>query len=506
MFGSSTSGAGGKWNGGSSPTAGEIGHYGGGGGGGTGSQNYGTATTGGNGGDGYIRIEYQKNTATTGGSYLFTQDGNDAYFVTPGTTTATQITNDRVIQVDITAGGSGYTSTPTATFSAPPAGVRATGSVNLSGGVVTSISITNAGSGYVTAPTISITGGGGSSATATATLSAFPSDPLAVGAIYIDGYTCVLTTTGRLYNSEIERPDLWKALNYISAEAEPDAGVAIAKLFNYVVTFGQWSTEFFSDAGNAQGSPFSNASSYRFEIGCPNGNSVVNVEQSLVFLGQGKTTGIGCYMLNGLSPEKISTRYIERYLNDDPMLNIRAWSFKYAGHTLYVLNLLDSDLTFVYDIDEKVWYQWTSQSGGVETGFDVSYYAHSEDQYYAQEISDGNVYIISPSIYQDAGQDIWVRTVTDLMDNGTTKRKFIRRVEVVGDKTLASAIAMIRHTDDDYYTWSSYRNVDLSVKRTRVVQCGSTRRRAWEFFYSGNTALRVQALEIEFDVGGMDGG
>jgi phage tail sheath protein FI len=83
-----------------------------------------------------------------------------------------------VTAVTTTAGGSGsgYTSVPTVTFSAPDvAGVTATGTAVLGTDAaaqkVVSITITNAGTGYTTAPTITFTGGGGSSATATATIS-----------------------------------------------------------------------------------------------------------------------------------------------------------------------------------------------------------------------------------------------------------------------------------------------------------------------------------------------
>jgi hypothetical protein len=73
----------------------------------------------------------------------------------------------------VTAGGSAYTSSPTVTFSAAPAGgVTATGTATVSGGAVTAIVVTNNGNGYTSAPTISFSGGGGSGATATAVLSA----------------------------------------------------------------------------------------------------------------------------------------------------------------------------------------------------------------------------------------------------------------------------------------------------------------------------------------------
>jgi hypothetical protein len=72
--------------------------------------------------------------------------------------------------VFVMTNGTGYTSAPTVTFSAPPSGTTATGTAVVANGQVTSVTITLAGSGYTAAvpPTISFTGGAGSGATAIA--------------------------------------------------------------------------------------------------------------------------------------------------------------------------------------------------------------------------------------------------------------------------------------------------------------------------------------------------
>ena len=79
-----------------------------------------------------------------------------------------------VSSVRVTAGGKGYRTAPTVTFAAPPSGTRATGTAtitNKGGGVVTGVTITNPGTGYTSAPAITFSGGGGTGAAATATMS-----------------------------------------------------------------------------------------------------------------------------------------------------------------------------------------------------------------------------------------------------------------------------------------------------------------------------------------------
>ena len=72
-----------------------------------------------------------------------------------------------VASVTIWRAGSGYTSAPSVTFSAPTAGTTAAGAAVLQDSV-TAVTITDAGSGYVSPPTVTFTHSGGSGATAVA--------------------------------------------------------------------------------------------------------------------------------------------------------------------------------------------------------------------------------------------------------------------------------------------------------------------------------------------------
>jgi len=84
--------------------------------------------------------------------------------------------------VGITNRGSGYTSAPAVTISAPNQtnGVQATATSTITANAVSSISITNGGSGYTSAPTVTITGGGGSGATAIAQVLTFTKGALVI--------------------------------------------------------------------------------------------------------------------------------------------------------------------------------------------------------------------------------------------------------------------------------------------------------------------------------------
>ncbi|WP_142369186.1 hypothetical protein [Klebsiella aerogenes] len=76
----------------------------------------------------------------------------------------------RLQSIAVTAGGSGYTTAPTVMISGG-GGTGALATATVSGGSVTKISVLYKGFGYTTAPTVTISGGGGTGATAAGTVS-----------------------------------------------------------------------------------------------------------------------------------------------------------------------------------------------------------------------------------------------------------------------------------------------------------------------------------------------
>ena len=89
-------------------------------------------------------------------------DGQVAYFDTLYKT---------VESITVTSGGTGYTSTPEVTIDASPTGETATAFATLEGDSIASITIISSGNQYTSTPNVTISGGGGSSASATANMS-----------------------------------------------------------------------------------------------------------------------------------------------------------------------------------------------------------------------------------------------------------------------------------------------------------------------------------------------
>lgn len=196
------------------------------------------------------------------------------------------------------------------------------------------------------------------------------------GVAWLDGYVCVLTPGGILTNSNLNTPATWNALNTINGSLSPDRGAAVARLYNYVVAFGAFSATFFYDAGNTPpGSPLLPNISATVNVGCANGTSVVQTENTIFWVGQTHQKGRKVYMLNGLTPQPVSDEFIEKILNADPLTNVYAYYIEINGGLFYVLTLPASNCTLVYNAAAGMWSRWSSTALGtpqVAAGASVS--------------------------------------------------------------------------------------------------------------------------------------
>lgn len=148
---------------------------------------------------------------------LYYTDGASNLSFTDGTSYYRQGTS--VLSITVTNDGTGYTSTPTVTISAPSLtyGTTATAVATVASNKVSAITVTNAGSGYTSAPTVTITGGGGSGATATASISALAPSGLRLIRQFTNRLFAVGTGANRntLYASDILDAEVWKTTNTI---------------------------------------------------------------------------------------------------------------------------------------------------------------------------------------------------------------------------------------------------------------------------------------------------
>lgn len=345
------------------------------------------------------------------------------------------------------------------------------------------------------------------------TTTTLPTGPYVPGVVVLDNYVFIGTANNRIYNCAVGDPTTWNSLSYVSFYQTTDDLMGIAKHLNYLVAFGFYTTEFYYDNANTPpASPLSIAPSYTFEVGCANGDSIVSSNNTVFWVGNSKTWGKSVYLLDGVSPQRISNHAIDKHLEQDGLGQVTAYCYSVSGHVLYVLNLLTSQQTLVFDLMEKQWYNWSQyylqssyQSNPntyQESFFRAAFYVEADNTPYMLDRDVACIYVPNTETYQDNGQPIYYRSVTSINDSGTTKRKFYNRVEIIGDK--AAGTMSVSFSNNDYVSYSNPRTIDLSASRSQVYMTGAARRRSWQFLSTSNTSLRLEAAEIDFRVGEMD--
>lgn len=331
------------------------------------------------------------------------------------------------------------------------------------------------------------------------------------GIVVMDGYVFVMKKNGEIYNCDLEDPLNWTASNFISAELESDDGVALVKHLNYVVALGDWSMQMFYDAANATGSPLSIQEGAVSHIGCAAGNSVVNINDTVVWVGQSNENGKFICMFEGLQTKIVSPKSINRLLEAEgsAISNSYAFVVSIAGHTFYILNLTSSNKTIVYDLADRVWCEFTSYNGTTESNFAyVQSTMHNKLPVLCHE-SDGSLYNFSHNSYTDNGNTIKVLgqtkkfNGTDPQEGGlsSVKNKFLDRLIVIGDKADNSALFYISFTDDDYQSFSNERTVDLNDAIPQLTVLGKFKRRAFKYRFEANLPMRVNSFELVYRIG-----
>jgi hypothetical protein len=93
--------------------------------------------------------------------------------------------------------------------------------------------------------------------------------------------------------------------------------------------------------------------------------------------------------------------------------------------------------------------------------------------------------------------EVMIRTQN--IDGQISDKKFFDEATLISDRE--DCIAIIRYSDDDYTTWSTFLVLKLNLLAKRVRRLGTAYRRAFEFRHYANTPFRSEGLDINIEKG-----
>lgn len=354
----------------------------------------------------------------------------------------------------------------------------------------------------------------------------------------MDGYLFYATDNGRVNNSDLNSVSAYTANAYISAQQAPDPTVAVAVQKNVVIGFGTASNEKFQNAGFAT-APLQVIKSQVDHVGALDQRSITTLEDDIYFVSTPSEGDVGVYLMRGLQSKRISTPHIDAIIGTTAAngaiyaSSYRLGGYPYAAFTLSLAqdgpasnlllesgdalllesadNILLEDTPaqtasfvrqLVYNAALDIWAEWDCD----EATFVDSVGSGTSNQLVATSRfkTDGKVYTINPvangELYQDDGVAYSMQIRTSRIDHGTSKRKFVEEIVLVGDRQSAGT-ATLECSDDDYATWTTLGTFDLTQMEPKITRCGSHKGgRAYRLTHSFNGPFRGQALAIRYQV------
>lgn len=327
------------------------------------------------------------------------------------------------------------------------------------------------------------------------------------GVQYLDGtYYIPRSTSGGAFvigSTALNDPDDFSSLSSILAYIDPADGMYLGKQGSYLLYFKKYSIEMFYDAGSSPGSPLATYPGSKIDFGCANAASIQKLNEVYFYLSQTRQGQFAVHAVSSLQDSPVSTPAVNRLLQHAQLATaatgtIYSWAANCDGHAYYCVTFPLANLSLVYDTASGLWSQWTDADGNY-----FPYVAAATDANGNAVLlheSNGQAVYLDPYSYTDLETSISVEIVTPLWDNSNDKKKVIPKIGFQADQVPGSFLD-VRCTDDDYQSWSNWRQVDLSQKRPILTGNGTTRARAYHLRHQSPTPFRLRQVQLHVQEG-----
>lgn len=319
-----------------------------------------------------------------------------------------------------------------------------------------------------------------------------------------DGYMFVMDDDGKVHNSDLNSVSAWTSGNYISTDGILDKGTGVVAHKNYIVAFGEKGMELLYNAGNASGSPLSRVQGGAFgtgKISGSNGYWRAHCSFEDVLYWRDHTAAV--WAMSTGQPQRVDSTGLNRI---GVAVGFQG-GFRLFGKAFVVVRgtTTSDGISFLYSVEDQTWTEIQPQWAGSNNYFGEFQQNTSTGNVYAVDNWTGRVWNFSGTLalFTDDSVAFNSRLQTSVIDFGQGKSVTFDRIDVVSDVRSTSGNTAISWTDNDYTSFSTARNVDLSTAQPRLFNCGrsKTGRRAFKITDSVNDAFRIEGLRVFYRVG-----
>lgn len=288
--------------------------------------------------------------------------------------------------------------------------------------------------------------------------------------------------TGQFYISALYDGLSWDALDFATAEADPDNIVRVITEAGQLVLYGDKTTEFWGDSGAAD-FPYARIGSAAIEWGLAARWSLCKFMDSLIFLRKNRLGQVQVAVQNGSNGAPVSTPEMDYIFSQyTAYSDATAFTYMLSGHPMYQINFPTANESWLYDGQSKAWSKVQYGSSGRHRGeIQVQLLAKN----YVTDYENGKLYRFQENTFTDDGAPIVREFVTkhvSMGDFSTFSTLWIEMEAGVGLQTGQGTTPqlMMQISRDGGHEWGSevWRDIGAAGKyKARAVfnRCGAAR-------------------------------
>lgn len=269
---------------------------------------------------------------------------------------------------------------------------------------------------------------------------------------YLDGYFIFnKPDSAQFFITSLYDGTIVDGLDFASAESSPDKLVSLIVDHRELYLLGEKTVEVWYNSGDSS-FPFDRNNNAQVEIGLAAANSVVSMDNTIVFLSDRGTV----IRLSGYSPQIISTRAIEYQISKEDISSARAFSYTHEGHNFYVLTF-PAGRTWVYDAATGAWH--SRKSFGTPR-WRANCHAVFDGRHIVGDFSTGRLYVLDMDVYTEDGMPIERIRVSQPI-HAEEKTLFMSELEIDFDGGMgpltgqgAAPQACLQWSDNGGRSWS----------------------------------------------------
>jgi hypothetical protein len=228
--------------------------------------------------------------------------------------------------------------------------------------------------------------------------------------VFIDGYFACSTDTKKWIVSSLNDGTTWDALDFSTAESDPDPIVAPIVHNNQIYLTGSETTEAFQNLGGS-GFPFQRSNIF-LDKGCFAAATLISTNQRFFMVGGGKDEAAAIWMYQGGQFTKISTIPIDDIISNYTDTTLAtAFSLAWGARGQYYVAFMFTDRAFIYNITTGKWHEQKSgiadeNNDLVQSRWRVNSIVSAYGYTLVGDSQDGRIGKLDTDIYQEYSNNI----------------------------------------------------------------------------------------------------